>query len=138
MDRKKLLEKRDELERYKEDCEANLCLLYTEFGKLFFSCDREIPKGLETQIKTIKNVLEVLKNTDAEIKMICEELEKPIVYICPNCSTQSIPGAKFCHECGARLEEEEKAPEGGKICPNCGNTLKSQTKFCGKCGTSVS
>lgn len=143
MNRKELLEKQEDIKEYRKSCEANLSLLYTEFGELFFQCDREVPEELETDAENIRKVLEVLKCAKEEEIAIQEELDKPQVYLCPNCNTQSVPGAKFCHECGAKLESEDgealETVEDKELreCPYCGNILKPQTKFCGKCGTPV-
>lgn len=138
MGRKTLLEEQKDLEIYKKECENNLLLLYAEFGKMFFACDRDVPAGLETEAENIRNVLELIRNVQTKEIKIREELEKPVVYLCPNCNTQSVPGAKFCHECGTKLELGTEEKEEIRECPNCGNPLKPQTRFCGKCGTPVS
>jgi class 3 adenylate cyclase/predicted ATPase len=48
--------------------------------------------------------------------------------ICPNCSADNIPGAKFCNECGTPLAAG---------CPSCGATNKPGAKFCNECGTAL-
>lgn len=45
---------------------------------------------------------------------------------CPKCGNQNPAGAKFCLECGAKLGEP--------ICPQCGERLQSGAKFCMNCG----
>jgi len=47
---------------------------------------------------------------------------------CPNCRHQNREGAKFCEECGAKLQS---------ICPECGSELRPQAKFCDECGARV-
>ena len=44
---------------------------------------------------------------------------------CPICRTEHPEGAKFCGECGSRLE---------RICPRCHVVNPPQFKFCGECG----
>lgn len=47
---------------------------------------------------------------------------------CPECS-QTVPGGKFCANCGASL-----APR-PKFCPACGTQGSPGAKFCAECGT---
>jgi len=47
---------------------------------------------------------------------------------CPEC-TQTVPGGKFCANCGATL-----APR-PKFCPSCGAQGSPVGKFCAECGT---
>ncbi|HVN28603.1 MAG TPA: adenylate/guanylate cyclase domain-containing protein, partial [Candidatus Binataceae bacterium] len=46
--------------------------------------------------------------------------------LCPKCSTDNTPTAKFCAECGAKLEAR---------CPSCGAQNPPEAKFCTQCGT---
>ena len=47
---------------------------------------------------------------------------------CPHCQTDNRPGARFCHQCGARLEA---------ACPQCRAPLQPGSKFCDSCGARV-
>jgi predicted ATPase/class 3 adenylate cyclase len=47
------------------------------------------------------------------------------VVICEVCRHENAPEAKFCAECGARLE---------RACPQCGHKNPSGNKFCAECG----
>jgi class 3 adenylate cyclase/tetratricopeptide (TPR) repeat protein len=49
--------------------------------------------------------------------------------ICPSCNFQNREKAKFCTECGAKLE---------LVCPKCENKLRLEAKFCDECGQKVS
>ena len=49
---------------------------------------------------------------------------------CPNCGKQNVAGAKFCAECGGKMEVE-KVP-----CVKCGAQLREGAKFCSECGSS--
>ena len=44
---------------------------------------------------------------------------------CPKCQFENRQGAKFCKECGAKLEH---------TCPKCGTQFKPDSKFCDECG----
>jgi hypothetical protein len=47
---------------------------------------------------------------------------------CPRCHVQNDEGARFCEDCGARLEG---------LCPNCGQSVTPGKKFCRSCGAAV-
>ena len=47
---------------------------------------------------------------------------------CPSCGEKIIPGAKFCYNCGMKFI---------KTCPNCGAELQGDAKFCIECGTKL-
>ncbi|MCI6274462.1 MAG: SPFH domain-containing protein, partial [Coriobacteriaceae bacterium] len=49
--------------------------------------------------------------------------------VCPSCGKANPSGAKFCLECGARLANP--------TCPSCGAQLPEGTKFCPNCGTKI-
>jgi class 3 adenylate cyclase/tetratricopeptide (TPR) repeat protein len=44
---------------------------------------------------------------------------------CPKCQFENTESAKFCNECGAKLEI---------VCPECGKTNQPGSKFCNECG----
>src|SRR3954453_6139366 len=47
---------------------------------------------------------------------------------CGSCGAQNPVGAKFCMECGAKLE---------LVCPQCSTPYKPSQKFCMECGVSL-
>lgn len=47
---------------------------------------------------------------------------------CLKCGTEVAPNAKFCGECGAKIERK-------KYCLECGTEVKPEQKFCTECGT---
>lgn len=49
-----------------------------------------------------------------------------IITKCPKCQHENPTDAKFCMECGAKMEA---------VCPQCGAILPSEAKFCMECGT---
>src|SRR5262245_7774569 len=48
---------------------------------------------------------------------------------CPTCSHENASGAKFCAECGTKLELR---------CPACGAPNGFSSKFCAECGARLS
>ena len=44
---------------------------------------------------------------------------------CPKCQFENVDGAKFCNECGCRLETS---------CPECSKNNPPGSKFCNECG----
>ncbi len=44
---------------------------------------------------------------------------------CPNCQHENRPGAKFCDNCGHKLQN---------TCPNCGIVNRADARFCDNCG----
>ena len=49
---------------------------------------------------------------------------------CPGCGKQNVPSAKFCADCGGKMEVA-KVP-----CVKCGAQLREGAKFCSECGSS--
>ena len=47
---------------------------------------------------------------------------------CIKCGTEVAPTAKFCGECGTKIERK-------KYCPECGTEVMPEQKFCTECGT---
>ena len=48
---------------------------------------------------------------------------------CPKCQFENREGAKFCKECGAKLE---------LVCPKCNALITPDSKFCDECGHDLS
>src|SRR2546428_543319 len=48
--------------------------------------------------------------------------------LCPQCHTANSDDARFCEQCGARLELS---------CPSCGAPANPRARFCRKCGTQI-
>ena len=48
--------------------------------------------------------------------------------ICPQCQTENRSEARFCDECGARLEF---------ACPHCGEANRRSARYCGNCGQTI-
>lgn len=52
--------------------------------------------------------------------------------VCSNCKQALAPDAKFCANCGQKVEENT-----GKFCTNCGTKNNGDAKFCANCGTKL-
>lgn len=50
--------------------------------------------------------------------------------ICKKCGQELPSGAKFCTNCGEKIEETSEF----KVCPKCGAKCKKDAKFCTTCG----
>lgn len=64
---------------------------------------------------------------------------------CPVCSTQVMPGAAFCDNCGSPLQDSAPVQSAygqpaasGNSCPSCGEGVMPGEAFCGNCGSSLS
>jgi membrane protease subunit (stomatin/prohibitin family) len=53
-------------------------------------------------------------------------------HACAKCGAANLANAKFCNECGAKVEVAGPAP-----CAKCGAQLPAGSKFCSECGTKV-
>ena len=51
---------------------------------------------------------------------------------CVKCGTANLAGAKFCSDCGNKMEAAGPTP-----CGKCGAQLQAGSKFCNECGTKV-
>ena len=58
---------------------------------------------------------------------------------CTNCGKELTEEAKFCLECGTKVDNETAQQENKTLtCADCGSELKEGAMFCTKCGKSVS
>src|SRR6185436_5149952 len=52
---------------------------------------------------------------------------------CPKCGAANLANAKFCNECGAKMETAAETI----ACAKCGAQMQAGSKFCNECGTKV-
>lgn len=62
---------------------------------------------------------------------------------CPVCSTQVMPGAAFCDNCGSPVQNSAPAQQSygqssGNSCPSCHEAVMPGEAFCGNCGSALS
>ena len=59
---------------------------------------------------------------------------------CSQCGANLNADAKFCPQCGTRIEppvsEAAEAPQ-SRVCPGCGAEVAQGMKFCSQCGARV-
>ena len=65
-------------------------------------------KGEEGHEEEIERLLNTTKSLEAEIADLNEQVEKlhPKPPVCPVCNTEHPPSAKFCMNCGGKIEQE--------------------------------
>jgi membrane protease subunit (stomatin/prohibitin family) len=52
---------------------------------------------------------------------------------CPKCGAGNLTNAKFCNDCGAKMETAGQTVP----CAKCGAQMQAGSKFCNECGTKV-
>jgi membrane protease subunit (stomatin/prohibitin family) len=52
---------------------------------------------------------------------------------CPKCGAANLSNAKFCNDCGAKMETAGQTVP----CAKCGAQMQTGSKFCNECGTKV-
>jgi len=68
---------------------------------------------------------------NAQNAKFCLECGQKLQLSCPKCGHPVKADAKFCNDCGQRLD----AP--GPVCPKCKKAARPGTKFCEDCGTKL-
>jgi membrane protease subunit (stomatin/prohibitin family) len=57
----------------------------------------------------------------------------PAKVACPKCGAANLAGAKFCNDCGTKMETAGQTIP----CAKCGAQMQAGSKFCNECGTKV-
>ena len=82
--------------------------------------------------RELLGVRETIEGNKADIQKLKNDGEKRAADVkCTFCGHVNHANAKFCGECGSKLESDKP------VCPNCGADLKEGLKFCGECGARV-
>jgi len=86
---------------------------------------------------TIWNMVRLALNTDfaldeqeAKLELARQRVAERNI-TCSRCGKSMPSEAKFCPDCGLKVEVSEK------ICSNCGESTSGMAKFCPSCGTSL-
>jgi hypothetical protein len=92
-----------EISKLEKEVENNISALgYLTFVKF---------KGEEGHDEEIERLINSTKSLEDEVAELEEQVEKlhPKPPVCPICTTEYPPGAKFCMNCGAKIEKEAPA-----------------------------
>ena len=82
--------------------------------------------NFENAISNREESFSLKKNSNTIDTFPPEEIE------CPNCHTLMSTNAKFCPECGTKIEIKKPA-----FCMQCGAPINEKAKFCANCGTKI-
>lgn len=107
-----------------------------ELGGLFSSVDACVSNIAEAEgkINAIKAANEARTQASQNDPVVQAE---PVRAVCPGCGMPVAEGAKFCNQCGARLEVPAIEAEKKNICSNCGAETESGARFCCCCGAKI-
>lgn len=101
------------------------------------------------------NMTQLAGNTVGNVSMEPPKNTESGSSICKDCGHENPKGAKFCLECGSKINAGEICPDCGKelvlgakfcpfcgkkmqrTCPNCGVEIADGAKFCVECGTKI-
>lgn len=101
--------------------------------------DDYIMPDIDSSIENFKNAIAEQEVTVSQPSLNTEMTPPPIQtnevsdkIECPNCGTLVDRNAKFCLECGSKIEIVKTA-----FCSKCGGALVPGSKFCSGCGNKV-
>jgi predicted amidophosphoribosyltransferase len=80
--------------------------------------------------KSVEEIHEHAAMAEEDKKLGTEYWRTNIRATCPKCEAPLAANAKFCPNCGAKLNEDNK-------CAHCGAKLTPGAKFCPECGEKV-
>jgi membrane protease subunit (stomatin/prohibitin family) len=81
--------------------------------------------------RTVEEVWAHSQMAEEDREMLTEKSwRKGVRATCPNCNAPLANNAKFCPECGTKIESQAH-------CIECGAKLAPNAKFCAECGTKV-
>ncbi|MFX1315027.1 MAG: zinc-ribbon domain-containing protein [Promethearchaeota archaeon] len=139
-------ERHIKIENFK-DYKINEALLRKDFLRKEHVLDKKVSekadRSIEPSIDTIEKELKA--EVEQSIPPITEKKKEKPVKECPYCGQELSLEAKFCVQCGEKVEKlqripsitEEKKEILVKKCPYCGQELSLGAKFCVQCGERV-
>lgn len=81
--------------------------------------------------RTVEEIWAHSKMAQEDREMLKEKSwREGAVASCPECEAPLATHAKFCPECGAKIQHSSH-------CAECGASLLAGAKFCAECGTKV-
>jgi len=122
---------------------AEIGKLKVKLGEVVYDNFKEggaLPEEVNEILNTIKVAEEEIAELEEQIASLKTSVKTPESQKCPSCGAENSVDAKFCKECGVKLEKEpEKEPEEptppAKVsCPECGVENEPDAKFCVQCG----
>lgn len=115
-----------------DSCEEKIKSVYTEIGKRYYNSGEELSR------ESFMDLFEVIQFNQRQIEELRDRLQDlKGVMICKECGTELSRDAKFCRNCGAKIEYRDVAPVSAAVCWNCHSPLNGNEKFCGVCGANV-
>ena len=84
--------------------------------------------GISLGVEMIKQMNATLSNTST----LASPSSHPLT--CHQCGHSLSSNAKFCNECGAKVQVQVSDKIQSKFCPECGNKTTPGAKFCNECG----
>lgn len=106
--------------------------LLLEMGELLYTKLRK-NEILDSEFDDYKTKITEIDKYIYDISMNIKELEKSRIDELCECGSIVNPTAKFCGECGKRVEIDEVEIE-KKVCSNCESEVSIDSKYCVCCG----
>jgi len=105
-------------------------------GNLSENSLSEILSQIESIESEISNCNTYIQEMQAQILMPkAAPFTQTATFICPFCQTPTIPGMRFCGNCGKELISPQ--PTAGSNCPSCGTPYSAGDRFCSNCGAAI-
>jgi len=113
--------------------------LYKELGQKYYeTCGGAPAEELAEIVGRIKAQCDKIEGLEDQLRILRGQDK------CPHCGKIIATGAKFCPNCGGKIEQaapaaapaaEQSAAQ--RACPRCGQPLEENAAFCTSCGTKV-
>jgi predicted RNA-binding Zn-ribbon protein involved in translation (DUF1610 family) len=90
-----------------------------------------VEKAAAQASKTTQAVWENAQVSEEDSKEVAaDQFKQTLRATCPSCNAPLAKNAKFCPECGAKIQTQAH-------CTECGAKLAPNAKFCAECGAKV-
>ena len=116
-----------------------LVLDQLDAGEVFDDEVMALYSSLQAAREVILNAkAEIEANTKRQVETndpASDDPSQSTPHVCPHCGVTMAENAKFCSNCGVKVEAPEAdSPE---TCSKCGAELESGANFCNQCGEKV-
>ena len=85
--------------------------------------------GMAMGVEMMKQMTSMMTNTTT-----ASQAQPSTTPSCHQCGHKLNPNAKFCPECGTKVQASPPPSTGYKFCPECGTQTTPDAKFCNECG----